>query len=554
MLIKQLKPATAFFILLLLSIRALSQNPYGEKTMGTLYNETCFSFIRTNDNGYAMVGGTSAPGAGGLDLYLTKLDSNENLQWTKIYGGAGNETGICIKQTLNGGFIICGDQNSFGAGGTDGYILRTDSAGDLLWSKTYGLLQNDVLGKIELTSDSNYIAVGTTFSPGNNTGDIYVIKINDTGDTLWTRIIGGPVYDAGINITPTDDGGCAICGRVYSYGAGLRDVMLSRIDGNGNILWFKTYGGLYTEEGMAVTHTSDNGYVITGATETFSPNGYYDVYMIKTDSAGTMLWSKNYGGDKIDATYVVIEAPDGGYVVTGFTDSWAYLSQRTNNQLALLGDDSSHVFVMKVNVMGDTLWSRAIGGSIQDEAYALINAADGGYIVGAYSNSFSGTDSLDAYIIHLDSLGNGGCNNWAISPHVGNPNTIENSYVPTVTSGLMVANAATVQDTVTFQLTDPCANVPVEEHHYNKTDGIVFPNPFSSSATVRLVDGKISEPIILTIYDVFGKTVRTEKVASSSNRVKIERKNLPDGIYFIEINASGKNSMRTKIIITGDRF
>ncbi|MEP7170805.1 MAG: T9SS type A sorting domain-containing protein [Bacteroidota bacterium] len=537
-------------ILILLTCRSWSQNPFTEKTFGTVHSESCFSFIHTSDNGYAILGGTTATAFGGLDIYLSKLDSNENLQWTKIYGGPGNDQGGTVKQTLDGGYIISGDENGFGAGLADCYLIRTDSQGTIIWSKTYGLSQSETFWKIVLTSDSNYIAVGTSYSSGNQSGDILVAKLNDFGDTLWTRFIGGPVYDSGINLTPTDDGGCAICGRVYSYGAGLRDVMLCRIDANGNILWFKTYGGLYTEEGMAVAHTSDNGFIITGASESFSNNQYYDVYMIKTDSAGNVIWSKNYGGDNIDATYCIVEAPDGGYVVAGFTDSWPHLHLRTNDPLTILGDDSSHVFLMKVNVLGDTVWSRAFGGTTQDEAYALINAPGGGYIIGAYSNSFSGNDSLDAYIIHTDSMGNSGCHTFFISPHIMNPNTITNSYIPTVTAaGLIVANAPTGEDTVVFQTNDPCLGVSVEENISIQITGNIFPNPFNTSATLRFSEN-LNLPMTLKMFDVFGKTIRTEEISAPTNEIKIERKNLTDGIYFVEINSATKNILRTKIIVT----
>ena len=536
-------------IIILLTIQSWSQIPFSEKTFGTIYNESCFSFIHTNDNGYAMLGITSSPGTGDQNIYFTKLDSNENIQWTKTYGGPGIDQAGTIRQTLDGGYIICGNQYSFGAGGSDGYLIRTDSQGTMIWSRAYGLPLDDVLWRLELTSDSNYIAMGTTFSSGTNSGDILVVKVNDGGDTLWTRIIGGPVYDAGINLTPADDGGCVIVGRVYSFGAGLRDVMLSRIDGNGNVLWLKTYGGTGTEEGMAVAHTSDNGYIITGATESFSNNTYYDVYMVKTDSAGNMIWSRAYGGDNIDATYCVTEAPDGGYVVAGFTDSWAYLHLLTNNQASPLGDDSSHVFLMKVSILGDTVWTRAFGGAKQDEAYALINDPDGGYFTAAYSASFSGNDSVDAYIIHSDSLGMSDCHTFVIHPHVNNPNTIENSYIPPVSAGLTVTNAATVEDTVTFISSDPCIVISVEENNNVQKPGIIFPNPFSNSATIQLSENTNSL-LTLTIRDVLGKTVRTENVYPSNSEIKIERKNLPDGIYFVQINSIEKNIFTGKIILS----
>jgi type IX secretion system substrate protein len=546
-----IKQITLCIIALLLTGKCRAQNPFTEKTFGTIYNETCFSLIHTSDNGYAFTGATSSPAAGGLlDIYFAKLDSNENLQWTKTYGGAGYENGTCIRQTLDGGYIICGEQTSFGAGGQDGFIMRTDPQGTILWCRAYGLPLSDAFGKVVLTSDSNYIVVGTTSSTGTLFGDIMVTKFNDSGDTLWTRIIGGAYYDAGINLAATNDGGCTICGRVSSFGAGLRDVMLSRIDGNGNLMWFKTYGGLYVEEGMAVTHTSDNGYVITGGTETFAPpGGLFDVYMIKTDSAGNLLWSKTYGGDKIEATYAVVESPDGGYVVTGFTDSWAYMHLRANDPLSILGDDSSHVFFMKVNSLGDTVWTRAFGGTTVDEAYGLINAPDGGYVIGAYSNSFSPNDSLDVYIIHTDSLGVSGCHTYFVSPHIGNPNTIVGTYIPPVSTGLTITNAPFIVDTIAFQSNDPCFGVFTEENSTIKTAGKIFPNPFSVSATIVLPES-YHAPLTLTIYDVLGKTVRKEIIPEAMTEVKVERKGLNDGIYFVEINAEGKTIFNAKVIVS----
>jgi hypothetical protein len=300
---------------------------------------------------------------------------------------------------------------------------------------------------------------------------------------------------------------------------------------------------------MALVHTSDNGYVITGATETFSPNALYDVYMIKTDSTGNLIWSKTYGGDKIDATYAIVEAPDGGYVVTGFTDSWAYLHLRANIPLSVLGDDSSHVFLMKVNTAGDTVWARAFGGTTVDEAYALINAPDGGFIIGAYGNSFSLNDSLDAYIIRTDSLGMSDCHTYIISPYIGNPPTIVNSYTPTAFSGLIITNIPTMENTIAFVSTDPCLPVLIEESNAIKKDGVVYPNPFSTSAIIQLE--KNYDALIINVYDVFGKKVRTETDLSSKGQIIFERKNLSDGVYFVEVNSAEKKIFGGKVIING---
>jgi hypothetical protein len=537
--------------LLLLTINFLflsssfSQSPYKGKLYGNSGDETVFSIIQTNDGGYAFTGSTTSGGAGGTDLYLTKTDSALNVLWIKTYGGPLNESGHYIRQLADSGFIIAALTESFGAGLEEGLIVRTDAAGDVIWSKTYGGVLGDRILAVEPTLDNNFILVGSTSSYGSGDWDILVLKIDQAGDTLWTRIIGGQYYDAAISVTQADDGGYTFSGRMASLGQGYRDVVIFKTDFNGDLLWFRTYGGLGDEEGMAIKQTNDGGYIVTGATTSFGLLSY-EAYVLKTDADGILEWSRTYGGPKIDASYSVEQTTDNGFIITGFTDSYSYISNR-NLPYNVLGDDSSDVLVLKLDANGDTLWSRAFGGLRTDEAYSVIQT-NYGYIVGAYSNSFA--DSSDAYNIHMDNSGVSDCHTLYIHPIITIPPTVVNSYTPAYITGIVVNNAAlTIGNTVWIE-TDSCTVTGIDEQHNSRICINIFPNPFRSSATILLPeDFELSGMIALTIYDVFGKAVRKITSPVSDNKINIEKGNLSDGIYFIELRSQENKIYTGKVIV-----
>ena len=207
---------------------------------------------------------------------------NPDTLWTRTYGGSLGEIAYDIKQTSDGGFIIAGYTYSYGAGDADFYVIKADAAGDTQWTKTYGGINDETAHSVLELSDGGYVILGYTGSFGHGYADIYLVRTNCTGDTLWTRTYGGLFHDFGSEIQQTYDGGYIIAGR-YSpvYGA-VGDMYLVKTDSSGDTLWTKTYGGTGHDIAASVKQTTNGEYIIAGWTESFGA-GNRDFYLVKTN-------------------------------------------------------------------------------------------------------------------------------------------------------------------------------------------------------------------------------------------------------------------------------
>jgi hypothetical protein len=276
---------------------------------------------QTSNSGYVIVGSTRSFGAGSDDVYLVKVNARGETLWTRTYGGAGRDQGESMQQTLDSGYIIAGWTSSCGAGARDVYLVRLDANGDTMWTKAFGGKDDDVGVSVQQTADGGYIIVGTTYSFGAGNEDVYLIKTNAGGDTLWTRTFGGASRDEGYSVEQTADSGYIITGYTESFGAGRSDVWLVKTDALGDTLWTRTYGGSNTDLGLSVRPTADSGYVVAGWTSSHGA-GVDDFYLIKTDVDGDTVWTKTFGGSDCDRGYSVLQTADGGYIVTGLTTSF----------------------------------------------------------------------------------------------------------------------------------------------------------------------------------------------------------------------------------------
>jgi hypothetical protein len=291
------------------------------KTFGGTNDDVGYSVQQTNDSGYIVAGSTNSFGAGEYDVYLIKTNANGDSLWTRTFGGTGSEEGYSVRQTTDGGYIIAGYTNSFGAGGPDVYLIKTNANGNLLWSKTYGGTEIDEGYSVQQTADGGYIIAGYTYSFGAGSDAFYLIKTDVNGDSIWTRTFAGIYYQYGNCVQQTADGGYIIAGDTYSFGAGNDDVYLIKTDANGNLIWSKTYGGTENDVGSSVQQTTDGGYIISGTTNSFgASNG--DAYLIRTNASGDTLWTKTFGGTGEEAGLSVQQTPDGGYVAIGHTNSF----------------------------------------------------------------------------------------------------------------------------------------------------------------------------------------------------------------------------------------
>lgn len=215
-----------------------------------------------------------------FDVYLIKTDASGNALWIRTYGGNSWDQGNSVQQTTDGGYIIAGYAQSYGAGNGDVYLIRTNANGDTLWTKTYGGTNVDDGLSVQQTSDGGFIIVGETVSFGAGNFDIYLIKTDSNGDTLWTRTYGGTNEDRGESVQETINGGYILLGETKSYGVGNLDIYVIKTNTNGDTIWTKTIGGAVNEWGRSIQQTSDNGYVIGGLTNSFGA-GLVDVYLIK---------------------------------------------------------------------------------------------------------------------------------------------------------------------------------------------------------------------------------------------------------------------------------
>jgi len=370
-----------FIILLNIPFFGIGQG--WEKTFGGTGDDYGYSVQQTTDGGYIITGTTESFGNGGSDVYLIKTDVNGDSLWTKTFGGIDSDRGHSIQQTTDGGYIITGSTTSFGNGGFDVYLIKTDGSGNEQWTKTFGGTNGDEGFSVQQTTGGGYIITGYTVS-FLGSRDVYLIKTDGKFDSLWTKTFGGTDHTVGgRSVQQTTDGGFIITGHKNFI------VYLMKTDGNGDSLWTKTFGGI-GDWGFSVQQTTDGGYIITGNITSFG-NGGSDVYLIKTDGNGDSLWTKTFGGIGDDYGFSIQQTTDGGYIITGSTISF--------------GNGGYDVYLIKTDGNGDSLWTKTFGGIGDDWGFSVQQTTDGGYIITGDTESF-GNGYKDVYLIKTDGNGN----------------------------------------------------------------------------------------------------------------------------------------------------
>ncbi len=310
-------------------------------------------------------------------------------EWNRTFGGADDDWGSSAQQTSDGGYIITGRTGSYGAGGDDLWLIKTDKNGKEEWNKTFGGADDDWGGSVQQTSDGGYIITGGTESYGDSKEDVLLIKTDKNGKEEWKKTFGGVYIDWGSSAQQTSDGGYIITGRTTSYGAGDHDVLLIKTDKNGKEEWKKTFGGAYSDIGYSVQQTSDGGYIITGWTMSYGAGGCA-VLLIKTDKNGKEEWEKTFGVASIDWGSSVQQTSDGGYIITGWTMSY--------------GAGGQDAWVIKVDKNGKEEWKKTFGGAEDDVGSSAQQTSDGGYIITGYTKSY-GDGEEDAWLIKMDKNG-----------------------------------------------------------------------------------------------------------------------------------------------------
>ncbi len=345
----------------------------------------------TFDGGYIIVGFTESVGAGGADVLLVKMDADGDTVWTRTYGGSSDDAGLSVLEVSSGGgYMVAGKTRSFGSGGDDVYVLRVDLNGDTLWTKTYGGSSDDIGNCLQRTSDGGYVIAGNTYSFGAGDTDVYLIRIDSNGDTLWTGAYGTTTAERGHSVDETSDDGYIICGtRRDPVGPAGSDAYIVRVSAIGESLWTQTYGvGDVNEYLFEIREISPGVYMAAGEHQEYALPG--EAWLVKLDAEGDTVWTKWHSPAYFwdcAAAYSMDLTDDGGYVLAGYAGNCEFMQER--------------FYIVKTDASGDTMWTSSYGGWESDQAFSVRQSYDGGYIIFGGTLSY-GSGSTDLYGVKLE--------------------------------------------------------------------------------------------------------------------------------------------------------
>jgi hypothetical protein len=314
------------------------------KTLGGSYADEAFSILQTSDGGCAVVGSTfSSDGDvvgnnGESDVWIVKMDCTGKLEKTITLGGGFYEAAYSIIQTVDSGFVIAGCASSTDGdvhgnkGSKDGWVVKLDHLGDTVWTRTYGGFYDDELKSVAQTNDGGFILAGSSRSNNGDVrgnhggGDSWVLKIDSKGEILWSKALGGNKSDEANSVCQTSDGGFVMAGYTHSSSVNI-DMFIVKLNSSGEVLWNKSIGGAQTDIANSIVQSYDGGYWLAGYSESddgdFTDNsGERDGILVKLNSNGSIIWSKNLGGSSHDELQSVKQMPDSSLILVGFSHSF----------------------------------------------------------------------------------------------------------------------------------------------------------------------------------------------------------------------------------------
>lgn len=341
--------------------------------------------------GYIAAGYTSHWSANDSDAYVVRLTTLGDTMWTRTFNGGKSDLFYKVNNTSDGGFILCGYSSSYGNGSNDAYYMKLDGNGNEQWHFVYAGTQKERAQDIIQTSDGGYAMCGYTNS-GISSYNAFLIKLNASGGLTWMKTYGGTSYEEANSLKELPDGGFILAGQTVS-GALSGEIYLVRTNPLGDTIWTRSFGsGIAGKnenaESIQISSPANGpGFIICGSTDSSLSD---DGYLIKTDTFGIVTWGKTYGGSSPDDFHRVENVTGGGYILTGTTQS----------NLAII----SNIWLFKTNVNGDSTWAYTFGGENHDHGYSGCQTSDGGYILCGYTASF-GFNYEDAIVIKVDSNG-----------------------------------------------------------------------------------------------------------------------------------------------------
>jgi hypothetical protein len=458
-----------------------------------------FTYVKpTKDGGYVLAGMAYDSISRLNDVYLIKTNNYGDTLWTKILGGQFEDQAWSVLQTSDNGYIVSGVHypNRINSG-RSALMVKLNAIGNTLWIRTIGQPGTGLIpmiagnGVAEADDNSGYVLCGSYYNSNQAWNDIFLVKVSPDGNLLWTKTFDGGGEDFGTSIQKTTDGGFIVTGTIHHERS--FDIALIKTDSGGNLLWVKAFGEGETEAtGYCVQQTNDGGYIIAGQTPSFGA-GYYDAFLVKTDSNGNAIWKKTYGIPDHDSGNSVVQTKDGDYILCGYT-GW-------------YGPDGSDVSLIRTDSIGNIKWSKAIGGSRREWGHCLQQTSDNGYIVAGFTYSFGNNPFSDAYLIKIDSSGNSDCYEKNVALITTTPAMQQVTPVLIVTSVVIVFHKPVFPEFGGGSSRTICLVTGITGLRGEENSISIFPNPLSSNATISFSLRK-SGNVSLRIYDIAGRLVK----------------------------------------------
>lgn len=504
--------------------KASSQAPIvqWQKNFGGSASDFAYCVIQTSDGGYITAGQSGSSNNdvtgnhGGKDGWIVKSNSAGTIDWQRSYGGTGDDVIYSIRQTVEGGFIFVGGTTSndgdvtLNNGGEDFWVVKLDNDGNIQWQRTYGGSQDDTPFSICMTADGGYIIGGSSYSSDSdltvNQGalDAWILKVDSAGNMQWQKSFGGPAYDYAAVVLQTSDGGYILGAGAGANGGdvsgnhGNGDVWILKLDASANVEWKKCYGSNGYDDCYNFIKTNDGGYIACGVCsanngDVSGNHGGNDEWLLKIDSAGTIQWQRSFGGTGNEFGNAIVRTLNGGYATCATTSSTN--GDVTNNHG---GNDD---WFLSTDSTGHLTSQKCFGGSMNEDAWSMIQTNDGGFLMAGESLSSNGD----------------------VAANYGG------------------------EDYLVIKLSD--LNTGIALNSFGPGGVEVFPNPATSATTVSCML-TINADVFMTLTDMTGKIISRfmEEGIVGANSIQIDLKSIPAGLYILNLE-NGIESFGNRVIV-----
>jgi hypothetical protein len=517
--------------------------------------------IPSGDGNFFMFGGTQSFGAGAKDMYLVKFDASGNSLWTHTYGGSGDDVAEAMIPCGNGDFLLLGSTTSYGQGDWNIYLVRMNSLGDTLWTKTYGGNGDEFASAILAAGADEFLLGGMTNSSGAGGLDMYLVRIDGQGVPLETYTYGTATDEALYGMTPSGDGGFLLAGCIGVFGSGSQDMYLVKVDAQGGQLWTHTYGGSNNDIAYSIISSGDGNFLLAGWSFSFGA-GLDDIYLVKVEASGNELWMHTYGGPDYEEAYSICATGDGDFLLTGSTDSFG----AGNGDAFLLKVQGLPAVTISLSPVNPPIQIPANGGSFSySVTLANIHASPTNFDcwtmirkpnLAWYGPAFGPLNLTLPATVSVTRLrqqtipATAPPGSYYYRGYVGDYPSVkwdESGFNFTkLTSG---AGASIVDDWFCSGEPFPGESKEAAAPTEFALKG-VFPNPFNPTTTISF-ELKAAGSVSLRVYDTAGKLVSTlvEGLREAGiHEVAFNASNLPSGIYMAHLQA-GEYLATTKMVL-----